>query len=162
MNEQVTVEEFPKPWTTLLQIRMDIYRLFQSGLTERKCLFLARRPTKQYNDLEDYDTNINVYKSVAGLDNVYHRMYCFNQVLDSVHKTPSIYVTTTQQAYIAEKLEDIRRIIIEGASLLMFKALVIQFMPQNEIHEKITFTIVERNNIIRGVTYALHYLNNEC
>ncbi|KAG5598587.1 hypothetical protein H5410_029957 [Solanum commersonii] len=41
-------------------------------------------------------------------------MFCFHQTLACVHKTPSHNVTIANQEYIAAKLNDIKRFIIEG------------------------------------------------
>uniref|UniRef100_M1DI77 F-box protein interaction domain containing protein n=1 Tax=Solanum tuberosum TaxID=4113 RepID=M1DI77_SOLTU len=55
-------------------------------------------------------------KKIEVLDTVDYPMYFFHSTLGFVHKTPSNYVTTAQQAYIDEKLDDIRRFIIEDTS----------------------------------------------
>ncbi|XP_049396662.1 uncharacterized protein LOC125860696 [Solanum stenotomum] len=89
---------------------------FPVWIDSKQVSFLVRRPPTQYHDLYEYDTNINVYKNVAVLDTVDYPMYCFHPTLACVHKTPSNYVTTAQQAYIAEKLDNIRRFIIEGTN----------------------------------------------
>ncbi|WMV21066.1 hypothetical protein MTR67_014451 [Solanum verrucosum] len=89
---------------------------FPVWIDSKQVSFLVRRPPTQYHDLYEYDTNINVYTNVAVLDTVDYPMYCFHPTLACVHKTPSNYVTTAQQAYIAEKLDNIRRFIIEGTN----------------------------------------------
>ncbi|XP_049349329.1 putative F-box protein At1g33530 [Solanum verrucosum] len=89
---------------------------FPVWIDSKQVSFLVRRPPTQYHDLYEYDTNINVYTNVAVLDTVDYPMNCFHPTLACVHKTPSNYVTTAQQAYIAEKLDNIRRFIIEGTN----------------------------------------------
>ncbi|KAH0686487.1 hypothetical protein KY284_017040 [Solanum tuberosum] len=89
---------------------------FPVWIDSKQVSFLVRRPPTQHHDLYEYDTNINVYKNVAVLDTVDYPMYCFHPTLACVHKTPSNYVTTAQQAYIAEQLDKIRRFIIEDTS----------------------------------------------
>ncbi|XP_015167020.1 uncharacterized protein [Solanum tuberosum] len=89
---------------------------FPVWIDSKQVSFLVRRPPTQHHDLYEYDTNINVYKNVAVLDTVDYPMYCFHPTLACVHKTSSNYVTTAQQAYIAEKLDNIRRFIIEDTS----------------------------------------------
>ncbi|KAH0689916.1 hypothetical protein KY289_017274 [Solanum tuberosum] len=89
---------------------------FPVWIDSKQVSFLVRRPPTQYHDLYEYDANINVYKNVAVLDTVDYPMHCFHPTLACVHKTPSNYVTTAQQAYIAEKLDNIRRFIIEDTS----------------------------------------------
>ncbi|WMV24354.1 hypothetical protein MTR67_017739 [Solanum verrucosum] len=63
-------------------------------IDNKQVSFLVRRPPKQYHDLYEYDTNINVYKNVAILDIVDYPMYCFHPTLAYAHKMPSNYVTT--------------------------------------------------------------------
>ncbi|XP_069145702.1 putative F-box/kelch-repeat protein At1g20790 [Solanum lycopersicum] len=89
---------------------------FPVWIDNKKVSFLVQRPPTQYHDLHEYDTNINGYKNVAVLDKVDYPMYCFYPTLACIHKTPSNNVTIAQQMSIAERLDDIRRFILEGTN----------------------------------------------
>ncbi|XP_027767796.1 uncharacterized protein LOC114074076 [Solanum pennellii] len=89
---------------------------FPVWIDSKKVSFMVQRPPTQYHDLYEYDTNINGYKNVAVLDKVDYPMYCFYPTLACVYKTPSNNVTIAQQMSIAERLDDIRRFILEDTS----------------------------------------------
>ncbi|XP_055826205.1 putative F-box protein At1g33530 [Solanum dulcamara] len=87
---------------------------FPVWIDSKQVSFLVQRPPTWFHDLYEYDININGYENAAVLDTVDYPMYCFHPTLACVHKTPSNNVTAAQQEYIAAKLDDIRRFIIEG------------------------------------------------
>lgn len=61
-----------------------------------------------------------------------------------------------------ENLKDIRRFIIQGLSLFKYKDLLIWCLPDEEIDEKSSLTILQKMNKIIDVTHAIHYHNHEC
>nr|XP_025883748.1 uncharacterized protein LOC112940184 [Solanum lycopersicum] len=90
--------------------------VFLVWIDNKKVSFLVQRPPTQYHDLYEYDTNINGYKNVAVMDKVDYPMYCFHQTLACFHMTPSNIVTIAQQLSIAERLDDLRRFILQDTS----------------------------------------------
>ncbi|WMV32150.1 hypothetical protein MTR67_025535 [Solanum verrucosum] len=86
-----------------------------AGSTSNASLIQFEHSESVEDHLYEYDTKTNGYKKVKVLDkDVDNRMFCFHQTLACVHKTPSHNVTVANQEYIAAKLNDIRRFIIEG------------------------------------------------
>ncbi|KAK4735045.1 hypothetical protein R3W88_009306 [Solanum pinnatisectum] len=90
---------------------------FPVWIDNKQVSFMVEHPPT-YHDLYEYSTQINRYENNAVmLGTVNYPMYCFHPTLACVHRTPPNNVTTAHQAYIAAKLNDIRRFIIKGISL---------------------------------------------
>lgn len=65
---------------------------------------------------------ISMCEKQVALDTLDYLMCFFNLTLSSISITPSNYVMTCQEAYIAEKFDDIWRFITEGTNYLNFKS----------------------------------------